>query len=36
MAITTAQLHSTKLEPWFCAFANPAHCVSEICNGENL
>ena len=36
VAITTAQLHSTKPELRFCASSNPARSVSEIRNGENL
>ena len=36
MVITTAQLHSTKPELWFCAGSNPARNVSEIRNGEDL
>ena len=31
--ITTAQLHSTKPEPRFCAGSNPAHGLSDICGG---
>ena len=34
--ITTAQLHSTKPEPRFCAGLNPACSVSEIRDGEDL
>ena len=34
--ITTAQLHSTKLELWFCAGLKPARRVSEIRDGEDL
>ena len=36
VVIITAQLHSTKSELRFWAGSNPAHSVSEICNGENL
>ena len=36
MVITTAQLDSTKPELRFCAGSNPAHCMSEICDGEDL
>ena len=36
VAITTAQLHSTKPELRLCASSNPARSVSEIRNGENL
>ena len=36
VVITTAQLHSTKPELRFCAGSNPARCVSEICDGEDL
>ena len=36
VVITTAQLHSTKTELRFCAGSNPAHGVSEICDGEDL
>ena len=36
VVITTAQLPSTKPEFRFCASSNPAHGVSEICDGENL
>ena len=36
MVITTVHLHSAKPELRFCASSNPAHGVSEICNGENL
>ena len=36
VVITTAQLHSTKLELRFCAGSNPARGVSEIRNGEDL
>ena len=36
VVISTAQLHSTKLELRFCAGSNPARGVSEICDGENL
>ena len=36
VVITTAQLHSTKPEPRFCADLNPARDVSEIRNGEDL
>ena len=36
VAVTTAQLHSTKPELRFCASSNPARSVSEIRNGENL
>ena len=34
MVITTAKLHSTKLELRFCAGSNPAHGVFEIRDGE--
>ena len=34
--ITTAQLHSSKSELWFCAGSNPAQGVSEIRDGEDL
>ena len=34
--ITTAQLHSTKAELRFHAGSNPAHGMSEICNGEDF
>ena len=36
VAITTAQLHSTKPELRFCAGSNPARDVSEIRDGEDL
>ena len=36
VVITTAQLHSTKLELRFWAGSNPARTVSEICSGEDL
>ena len=36
MVITTAQRHSTKPEPRFCAGSNPARGVSEIHNGEDF
>ena len=36
VVITTAQLHSTKSEPRFCAGSNPARGVSEIRDGEDL
>ena len=36
VVITTAQLHSTKPELWFCACSNPARGVSEIRDGEDL
>ena len=36
VAITTAQLHSTKPELSFCADSNPAHGMSEIRDGEDL
>ena len=36
VVITTAQLHSTELEPRFCAGSNPARSVSEIRDGEDL
>ena len=36
VAITTAQLHSTKPELRFCAGSNPACGVSEIRDGEDL
>ena len=34
--ITTAQIHSTKPELWFCAGSNLARDVSEIRDGEDL
>ena len=34
--ITTAQLHSTKLELRFCVGSNSARGVSEIRDGEDL
>ena len=34
--ITTAQLHSTKPEPRFCAGSNPPRGVSEIHDGDDL
>ena len=34
--VTTAQLHSAKPEPRFCAGSNPARGVSEIPDGEDL
>ena len=36
VVITTAQPHLTKPELRFFAGSNPAHGVSEICNGEDL
>ena len=36
VAITTAQLHSTKPELRFCAGSNPARGVSETRHGEDL
>ena len=36
VVITTAQLHSSKPELRFCAGSNPAHGVSDICDGEDL
>ena len=36
VVITTAQFHSTKPEPRFCAGSNPARGVSEIRDGEDL
>ena len=36
VAITTAQLHSTKLELRFCAGSNHARGVSQIRNSEDL
>ena len=36
VVMTTAQLHSTKPELWFCAGSNPAHAVSEIRNEGSL
>ena len=36
VVITTAQLHSSKLELSLCADSNPARGVSEICDGEDL
>ena len=33
---TIAQLHSTMSELNVCAGSNPAHAVSEICDGEDL
>ena len=36
MVITTAQLHSTKLELGFCAGSNATRSVSEIRDGEDL
>ena len=35
-SVTPAQLHSTKPELRLCAGSNPAHSVSEICDGEDL
>ena len=34
--VTTTQVHPTKPELRFCAGSNPAHGVSEICDGEDL
>ena len=36
VVITTAQLHSTKLELKFCAGSNPAGGMWEIRDGEDL
>ena len=36
VVITTAKLHSTKTELRLCAGSNPAYCVSEIRDGEDL
>ena len=36
VVITTAQLPLTNPELKFCRCSNPAHDVSEICDGENL
>ena len=36
VVITTAQLHSSKLELSFCAGSNPACGMSEIRDGEDL
>ena len=36
VVITTAQLHSSKHELRFCTGSNPAHCMSEIRDGEFL
>ena len=36
VVITTAQLHSTKLELKFCTGSNPARGVSEIRDSEDL
>ena len=36
VVITTAQLHLTKPEIRFCAGSNPAHGMSETCEGEDL
>ena len=36
VVITTAKLNSTNSELKLCAGSNPAHCVSDICDGENL
>ena len=36
VVITTAQLHSAKLELKFCAGSNPARGVSEIQDSEDL
>ena len=36
VVITTAQIHSTKLELKFCAGSNPARGLSEIRDGEDL
>ena len=36
LVIATAQLHSTKPELRFCAGSNPARCVLEIRDGEDL
>ena len=36
MVITTAQLHLTKPELWYCAGPNYACDMLEICDGENL
>ena len=36
LVITTAKLHSTKPELWFCAGSNPACCMLGIHDGEDL
>ena len=36
MVITIAQLHSTKPKLWFCVGSNPARCMSDIRDGEDL
>ena len=36
VVITTAQLHSTRPDLRFCTGSNPAHGISEICDGEDL
>ena len=36
VVITTAKLHTTKAELSICAGSNPARCVWEICDGEDL
>ena len=36
VVITTAQFYPTKPELRFCAGSNPAHSMSEICNGKDL
>ena len=36
VVITTAKFHSTKPELRFCAGSNPARCVLEIRDGEDL
>ena len=36
VVVTTAQLHSTKPEPRFCAGSNPVRGVSEIRDGDDL
>ena len=36
VVITTAQLPSIKPELRFCTDSNPAHCVLENCDDENI
>ena len=36
VAITATQLHSSRTKPSFCVSSNPAHGVSQICDGDNL
>ena len=36
VAITTAQLYTTKAELRLCADSNPTRVVSDICNGEDI